>query len=57
MCSNVIDVSALGHVHKLNLRRYNNVLDVSVHMLYLSGCDNIRDLSALGHVHMLYLSD
>jgi hypothetical protein len=35
-----VDVSALGHVHTLNL----------------SGCDQLTDVSALGHVHTLSLS-
>jgi hypothetical protein len=40
MCRNLSDVSALGHVHTLDL----------------SECRNVRDVSALGHVHMLKMS-
>ena len=53
----ITDVSALGHVHTLDLSRCNGITDVSalghVHTLNLSGCNGITDVSALGNVHTL----
>ena len=55
--SGLIDVSALGSVHTLDLNYCDGISDVSalgnVHTLNLSYCDNIRDVSALGSVHTL----
>ena len=57
-CDNIIDVSALGHIHTLDLTNCENITDVSalgnIHTLYLTGC-NITDVSMLGNVHKLVL--
>jgi len=59
-CRNVVDVSALGGVHTLNLSGCN-ISDVralgGVNTLTLCGCDNVVDVSALGRVHNLSLGD
>jgi hypothetical protein len=57
--SSVTDVSALRHVHTLDLSYSRRLTDVSmlggVHTLNLSSCKNITDVSALGGVHNLNL--
>ena len=59
-CVDVVDVSALGHVHTLNFFHCTGVGDVSalgnVHALNLRGCSGVVDVSALGNVHTLDLS-
>jgi hypothetical protein len=59
-CSGIVDVSALGGVHTLDLHGCWGVLDVSalghVHDLDLNSCDNLVDVSALGGVHTLNIS-
>jgi hypothetical protein len=55
----VQDVSTLGKVHALNLRRHPYLTDVSVlcnlHKLNLSRCVGISDVSALGNLYELDL--
>jgi len=57
--SQVVDVSAVGSVHTLDLSRCSGVVDVSalgsVHTLDLSWCSGVVDVSALGSVHTLNL--
>eukprot|EP01137_Pigoraptor_chileana_P007228 Opistho-2@52537 len=57
--SGVVDVSALGGVHTLNLSGCKGVVDVSalggVHTLNLSDCSGVVDVSALGGIHTLDL--
>ena len=57
----MVDVSALGGVHTLNLSFCDRLFDVSalggVHTLLLGACDNVVDVSALGSVHTLNLDN
>ena len=56
--STIIDISALGNVHMLDLSR-SDVADVSgldnIHTLNLMRCNKITDVSALGNVYTLDL--
>jgi hypothetical protein len=55
-CTRVVNVSALGQIHVLNLSR-SNVVDGSalggVHTLKLYGCQRVVDVKALSQVHNL----